>query len=87
MSINIPDFIESWRKLRKDDREAKAVFVAKLRMSVEFTMFRALSSEDEDLSLLNSLEIELDVATTKEDIHQIIEKLNKLRGVDFENKV
>ena len=37
----------------------------------------------EDKHLVNMLLVELHAATTKEDIHDIIDKLNKIRGVNF----
>ena len=35
------------------------------------------------MPLLGTLEVELDAATTKEDILEVIEKFNKLRGINY----
>ncbi|MBD3206615.1 hypothetical protein GF319_09780 [Candidatus Bathyarchaeota archaeon] len=80
----IGDLAESIRMIFREHRESKAVERAKHRVRAEFIMVgadRTLSREKR--ILLHSLEAELTAATTYDQFMQVIEKLNKIRDVEF----
>ena len=78
----IIDTSESIRKILQDRREAEAVKLAKLRFKGLILELQALLKEDDEdtLTKLNMLKIELDAATTKEDISKLIKKLSGITG-------
>jgi hypothetical protein len=81
----IKDALESIRKILQDMREAEAVTHAKLSfrgLILRLQIF--LKEDDEDtLTKLNMLEIELAAATTKEDISKLVKKLSDITGKKY----
>lgn len=71
-------------RIFREHRESKAVDHAKYRMRAEFIKVGADRTLPKDKRiLLNSLKAELEATTTYDQFMQVVEKLNKLREVEF----
>lgn len=76
---------ESIRKILQDRREAQAVNMAKLRFKCLIRQLEAFLEEDdaENITKLQMLEIEVDAATTKKDVSELLKRLSEIRGKEY----